>query len=77
VIAYLVEGTRNRLIRDVDILVDPMDLQRSLDVLAAADFRRTIDAGTLKDYTAFVAHSPGSAGNLAISLTWPLGIGPR
>ncbi len=69
VLAHLHAGMRDRMVRDVDVLVHGRDLQRSLDALDAAGFRRTIGEGSLEDYTAFVAHSPGAAGNHAISLS--------
>ena len=69
VIAHLHRGMRDRMVRDVDVLVHGLDLQRSLEALDAAGFHRTIDEGSLEDYTAFVAHSPGAAGNHAISLS--------
>lgn len=60
---------RVRMIRDVDVLIHSRDLHRSLEALEAAGFHRTIAEGSLEDYTAFVAHSPGAAGNHAISLS--------
>ena len=57
------------MIRDVYVLIHSRDLHRSLEALEAAGFHRTIAEGSLEDYTAFVAHSPGAAGNHAISLS--------
>jgi hypothetical protein len=69
VIAHLHRGMRERMVRDVDVLVHGRDLQRSLEALETAGFHRTIGEGSLEDYTTFVAHSPGAAGNHAISLS--------
>ena len=69
VIAHLHGGMRVRMVRDVDVLIHSRDLHRSLKALEAAGFHRTIGEGSLEDYTAFVAHSPGAAGNHAISLS--------
>jgi len=68
VLAHLHAGMRERMIRDVDILIRPDDLHASLPLLEAKGFRRCIGEGSIEDYISFVEHSPGSAGNHAISL---------
>ncbi len=68
VIAHLHQGMRDRMVRDVDVLIRPADLSASLRVLEAHGFRRCIGQGPIEDYIAFVEHSPGAAGNQAVSL---------
>lgn len=69
VIAYLHESPKNRMIQDVDLLIPPRDLEESLRILEAAGFTRCISEGTVEELASFVAHSPGAAGNHAISLS--------
>lgn len=69
VISHLHRGMRARMVRDVDVLIRPADLTASLRVLEAHGFRRCIGEGSIEDYKAFVEHSPGSAGNHAVSLS--------
>ena len=68
VLAHLHTGMRDRMVRDVDVLIRPDDLHASLSLLEAKGFRRCIGEGSIEDYISFVEHSPGSAGNHAISL---------
>jgi len=69
VIAHLHRGMRDRMIRDVDVFVRPEDLHEGLRALATAGFRRSISEGTVEDLVSFVGHSPGAAGNHAITLS--------
>lgn len=68
-IAHLHRGTRERMIRDVDVFIRPRDLHDALHTLATVGFTRSIAEGTIDDLTSFVANSPGAAGNHAISLS--------
>lgn len=67
-LAYLYTGPGQRTLQDVDILVRPEQWQKALELLEANGFVRSV-GGTLDEYLAFVHHSPGSAGNEAISLS--------
>ena len=56
-----------RTIKDVDLLIRPADLEPCLKALQAAGMHLE-DGGSLDDYLAFVRHSPGFAGNEAITV---------
>jgi hypothetical protein len=67
-IAHLYRGAPSeRMIKDVDLLIRPQDLEPALKALQAAGMQRE-DGGSLNDYLAFVKNSPGFAGNEAITL---------
>ncbi|MCW5983228.1 MAG: nucleotidyltransferase family protein [Bryobacteraceae bacterium] len=66
-LATLHRGPRGRSIRDVDILVREQDLEATVSVLASLGFSANLP-GSLDDYVAFVRHSPGFAGNQAVTL---------
>jgi hypothetical protein len=73
VIALLHANGRDRMLQDVDILIRADELSVTLTTLEAHGYRRDIASGSLADYIAFVKHSPGAAGNQAVSLSNPAG----
>ena len=66
-LAYLYPGPRSRTLQDVDILIQPQDVEAALGVLEQVGFKRSPD-GPWEEYVAFLRHSPGTAGNEAVSL---------
>ena len=68
VISHLHASGRERMIKDVDVLIGPDDLHATLELLEANNFKRTVGEGSLADYIAFVRNSPGAVGNQAVSL---------
>lgn len=68
VLAWLHHGKPDRIIQDVDLLVRPDDVSRTVAVLEARGFRPKLGGVPLEEYLAFVRDSPGAAGNEAISL---------
>ena len=69
VVALLHPGSRGRMVKDVDVLIEADQVPAALTLLQAHGFKRTVGDGDLADYIAFVQNSPGAAGNQAISLT--------
>jgi hypothetical protein len=74
-LSYLYPSPRHRLLQDVDVLIRPADTDASLQLLEEEGFRRGSGGSqdTWSDYLAFIRHSPGYAGNEAVSLTDPQG----
>jgi len=67
-LAELYPGPGHRTLQDVDILIGPRDLARALELLEFNGYTRSA-GGALDEYIRFLRHSPGFAGNEAISLT--------
>lgn len=67
VISHLHASSKDRMIHDVDVLIDPADLQAALELLEANNFKRSVGEESLADYIAFIRKSPGAAGNQAVS----------
>ncbi|MFM9115871.1 MAG: nucleotidyltransferase family protein [Planctomycetota bacterium] len=72
VVAELHADGPRRVLKDVDVVIDPDTMPAALTLLEARGYRRSVGAGKLAEYIAFVQNSPGAAGNEAVSLT----IGP-
>lgn len=68
VIAQLYVGPQDRMLQDVDILIQEVDLHRALGLLKSHGYRSEISPDSLSDYLSFVRNSPGAAGNQAMSL---------
>ncbi len=66
-IVYLYQDPRRRAIYDVDLMILPQDLERSLTCLETIGFRRK-DGQAIRDYVRFVENAPGFAGNRAVAL---------
>jgi hypothetical protein len=67
-IAYLYPGARSRTLWDVDILIEPHDLEVALQILESLGYGRSFP-GDLAEYLEFARKTPGAAGNEAMSLT--------
>lgn len=69
VIAVLHRGGPERMMRDVDVRIAPETMPTALTALESHGYRRSVGTGDPAEYIAFVRHSPGAAGNEAVSLT--------
>ncbi|MEB3265233.1 MAG: nucleotidyltransferase family protein [Cyanobacteriota bacterium] len=72
-VGWLHGGRPERGMGDCDLLISSADCQRALIVLLEAGFLPTVQDVAVDDLIEFVASSPGSAGNRAISLAGPDG----
>lgn len=68
VIAQLYRGPQDRMLQDVDILINLVDLPAALACLKSQGYRSDIATSSIDEYIAFVRNSPGAAGNQAVSL---------
>lgn len=67
-IAHLYDASpAGRMIKDVDVLIRPSDLEAALEALQSAGLRLE-DGGSLRDYLVFVRNAPGFGGNEAITV---------
>lgn len=67
-LAYLYPGPRYRTLQDVDVLVRSEQVEDAVRVLEGIGLKRSVE-GEWEKYVQFVKHSPGAAGNEAVSLT--------
>ena len=67
-VGWLHAGRPERGMGDCDLLIESVDLQTSLSVLMGQGFQAIVQDVPLNELVEFVASSPGSAGNRAITL---------